>query len=128
MSKEQTTDVIEDAIVVNRLATADIETAINHLGETKELAAMKTESGKRGTKHLKDKEQLPGMNTNQRGKAKRRADETLTQATKDSDRAWEILGEAKPEIISDPVQGRYPSMYPDGSLVDVLDGLALPPA
>jgi len=128
MSKEQTANAIEDALAANRLATADIETAINHLGETKKLARMKTESGKRGTKHLKDQEQLPGMDTRQRVNAKERAERTLEQAPKDSDHAWKILGKAKPEIISDPVQGRYPSMYPDGSLVDVLDGLALPPA
>jgi len=120
--------VIEDALAANRLATADVETAINHLGETKELAAMKTKRGKRVKRHSEDLEQVPGMGTSQRAKARERAEKSLKQATKASDRAWEILGEAKPEIKDDPIQGRYPSMYPDGSLVDVLDGLALPPA
>ena len=127
-SREKTANAIEDALAANRLATADIETAINHIGKTKELAAMKTERGERGTKHSEDKEQLPHMDAVQRARAKRRAEKSLKQAMKASDRAWEILGEAKPEIKDDPVQGRYPSMYPDGSLVDILDGLTLPPA
>jgi len=120
--------VIEGALTANRLATADVATAINHLGETKELAAMKTESGKRVATHLEELEQLPHRSAEWRIQARRRADTSLKRATKDSDRAWQILGKAKPEIISDPVQGRYPSMYPDGRLVNVLDGLTPPPA
>jgi len=88
---------------------------------------MKTERGKRVTKHLEELEELPGMDSHKRAKANERAERTLKLATKASDRAWEILEQAKPEIKDDPVRGRYPSMYPDGSLVDVLDGLALPP-
>jgi len=127
-SQEQTANAIEGALAANRLATADIETAIKHLGETKKLAAMKTERRKRVTKHLEELQQLPGMDVYKRGKAKERAARTLQQAMKASDSAWKILEHAKPEIKDDPIQGRYPSMYPDGSLVDVLDGLALPPA
>jgi len=88
--------VIENALAANHLATADVENTIEHLGEIKELAAMKTEQV---AERLMELEELPSMDYPNRAKAKRRAETSLKQAMESSDRAWDILEKAKPDSL-----------------------------
>jgi len=108
--------MIENALAANHLATADVENTIEHLGEIKELAAMKTEHGTKIAERLKELEELPSMDYPNRAKAKRRAETSVKQAMESCDRAWDILEKGKPEIVFDPVQGRFqPGWKFDGS-------------